>query len=415
MSKIVSILSVVVFVCFSCSQSRERSSRFSEDQIAQLCLNDVKPLVIFNNNSLKLNINDFMKDNVVFISEFVDSIRFIQLQTTKESLIGGISKLISVDKYFFILDFDIGKNVLIFSDDGSFIKKINTGQGPQEIFRPQDIAVDEDQQHLIVYHRTGLSFYDYRGDFVKKELVPFYFNNFRVLSDGYLFISNPQIYNIHLRGVSEMQVFITDKKFRIISAGLPFHYSKSLNYSINDYTSSLGKKVNFAFKFSNKVYEYVDTLSVKEKYQLDFSKKGLPEKYLEMDTREVLKALKDNDYYFFMGDYIENDTHEFMLIRNHSKKVYHTLIFRDKMNGKLQGGNMLSPDNDHNLLFAAPLTAYKSEFIGGFEASYIHFVLSELQQNEKYKMEFDRMNALFSDLKEDANPVLVKYKLKNFN
>jgi hypothetical protein len=109
---------------------------------------------------------------------------------------------------------------------------------------------------------------------------------------------------------SDMQVLITDKNFRIISAGFPYHYSKSLNYSTKDYTSSLERRVNFALKFSDKVYQYLDTLSVREKYRLDFSEKGLPDRYLKMSVDEVFETLKSANYYFFMGDDTENDTHE---------------------------------------------------------------------------------------------------------
>jgi len=199
------------------------------------------------------------------------------------------------------LDAYTGRNVLIFSNDGTFIKTLSTGQGPRDIFRPKDIAVDEEREHLIVFHSTGLSFYDYQGNFIKKEQVPFYFTNFRVIPDGYLFISEAGNYNIHMDDVSGMQVLITDKAFRIISAGLPFHYAKSLNYSILDYTSASGTNVNFALKFSDKVYQYVDTFTVKEKYHLDFSKKKIPDRYLDMNWSNVYKILKENDYYFFYG------------------------------------------------------------------------------------------------------------------
>ena len=83
-----------------------------------------------------------------------------------------------------------------------------------------------------------------------------------------------------------------------------------------DYTSTSGEKVYFAFKFSDKVYQFVDTTTVQEKYKLDFSRKKLPDRYLEKTWDEVAKVLKDADYYFYMGDFIENETHEFFLLRN---------------------------------------------------------------------------------------------------
>ena len=273
----------------------------------------------------------------------------------------------------------------------------------------------EFQRFAILLFRWGCNVIlgDYQGNFVKKERIPFNFKNFRVLPTGYLFFTlNRQ--NIHMEGFSEMQVLITDKNFRIISAGFPYHYDNALRYEMKDYTSSFGKKVNFAFKFSDKVYGYVDTLTVQEKYRLDFSGKELPARYLGMSSKEVFDALKSTDYYFFMGNYIENDTHEYFLILNHSKKSRRTILFRDKTSGKLKGGNIL-PEDSYILLFTAPFTARKNEFIGALDTYGIHLMLSELKKDEKYKAAYNRLNDLFGHLEEDANPVLVRYTLKNFD
>ncbi|MDL2310169.1 6-bladed beta-propeller, partial [Parabacteroides sp. OttesenSCG-928-B22] len=277
-----SIFVFVVLLCLGCSERKVQDSpKFTDEQIAQLGLSSVKPLRIFDGDCIKLDFNGFLSEKEISAQELVDSVEFISLETTNESLIAEINKLVCVENYFFIFDSDIGKNVFIFLSDGRFVKRIPTGQGPEEIYNPGDIAVDKENGHLIVYNRKGLSFYDYQGNFVKRELLPFNFKNFRVLANGYLFVTIPN-QNGHLADLSAMQVFITDKNFRIISAGFPFHYSNTLNYGITDYTSSLDKNVSFAFKFSTKIFQYIDTLAVEEKYQLDFSKKEIPSKYMEM-------------------------------------------------------------------------------------------------------------------------------------
>lgn len=412
MKKILSILATAASICISCSQNEKSNSRFSEKQIAQLELNGTRILNVLNENSVKINLSDFMTDKEVSIDKLIDSIHYIPLETTKESLISGIGKLICVDHHIFILD-DNNKNVSIFSDDGTFIHALPIGQGPREIFRPQDIAVDTEQEHLIVNCKNGLFFYDYQGEFVKKESLPFYFRKFRVIPNGYLFISAPGIYDIQLGDFSGMQLLITDKNFRIISAGFPFHHVAALNYVTKDNANSFGKEVNFAFSFSDKIYRYVDTLSVREKFQLDFGRKGLPNRYLEKGWNEVYETLKSNDYYFFMGDYTENETHESFQILNFSKDMHRTLIFRDKTSGKMTGGNFVS--DGKTLIFSAPFTTYKDEFIGALDGYSIYRTLSELKKDKQRQTTYNRMYDLFGHLTEDANPVLVRYRLKNIN
>jgi hypothetical protein len=253
-------------------------------------------------------------------SEFIDSIEFIPLETTNESLIAEINKLICMEDRFFVFDSDIGRNVFIFSGNGKFIRKIPIGEGPEEIHNPGDIAVDEEKQNLIVYNKYGLSFFDFNGKFIKRERLPFSFKNFRVIPNGYLFLTVAQHWNPHLNELSDMQILITDTTFRIISAGLPYRYLKENNFGITDYTNSFENKVNFSFKFSDKIYQFEDTLSVRERYQLNFKEKMLPEKYLELSYNEIRKILKQNDYYYYMGDFVECETHEYFTIHNDFNK-----------------------------------------------------------------------------------------------
>lgn len=394
---------IFIFLYLGCSSKKEYNSNFSTEQIEQLELNNVKLLKILDKNRLTLNFNSFLKEKEISINKLVDSIKFIPLQTTDESLIAEVNKLICTEHYYFILDSDVGKNVFIFSDEGKFIKKIPTGQGPEEIYNPGDIAIDEEQNHLIIYNRKGLSFYDYQGNFIKRELLPFNFKNFRIIPNGYLFIIVAN-QNNHLGELSKMQILITDRNFRIISTEFPFHYSENINYGITDYAYSFMEDINFSFKFSDKIYQYVDTLHIQEKYYLDFSDKKLPDKYLKTNTREVFNTLKDNDFYYFMGNFIQNDTHEYFALYNrYNKMTYQTFIFRDKASGKLTGGNKISL-NDNIPFFSFPLTAYKNEFIGAINSQSINYYLSE--NKEKLK------NNIFDQVDSDSNPILVKYTLK---
>lgn len=401
------ILFASVLFLYGCmGEHGKENLRFSKEQVKQLGLDSIKSLNIVKQNSIVLDINDFLSEREIKSSEFIDSVKFVPLETTNESLIGEINKLICTENRFFIFDSDIGKNVLIFSKEGRFIRKIPKGGGPEEILNPGDIAVDEEKQHLIVYDRTGLSFFDFDGNFIKRKLVPFYFSNFRVIPNAYLFVTVAQNHNVHLGSLSTMQILISDTTFRIISAGFPFHYPKGNSYSITDYTNSFGNNVNFSFKFSDKIYQVEDTLSVNEMYQLDFKKKTFPEAYLKLGNKELLEKLKHNDSYYYMGDFVECETHEYFAIYNNfNKKAYHTLIFRDKSTGKFMGGNRVLLDTGTIPLFSFPLASYKDKFIGAASSLAIHRYLLEKKTELKE-------NELLKNIDDDSNPVLVIYHLK---
>lgn len=395
---------IFIFLYIGCSSKKENNSNFTLEQIEQLDLNNVKLLNVSDKNKLVLNFNSFLSEKGISINELIDSIKYIPLQTTEESLIAEVNKLICTDHYYFILDSDIGKNVFIFSNEGTFIKRIPTGEGPEEIYNPGDIAINEEEKHLIIYNRKGLSSYDFQGNFIKRELLPFNFKNFRTIPNGFLFVIVPN-QNNHLKDLSKMQILITDRNFRIISAGLPFHYSENINYGITDYTSSFMNDINFSFKFSNIIYQYVDTLCIQTKYLLDFSDKELPAQYIETSTKEILDVLKNNNFYYFMGDFIENNTHEYFALNNrYNKKAGKTFIFRDKANRRLIGGNKILL-NDNIPFFGYPLTAYKNEFIGAISSQVINSYLSENQGKWKNSKLFDQIDS-------DSNPILIKYTLQ---
>ncbi|MDR0559362.1 MAG: 6-bladed beta-propeller [Prevotellaceae bacterium] len=386
--------------CAGCGNERPR---FSHEQTVQLGLDSVKLLNVDRENSIVLDLNEFLSNRMIKTGEFIDYSTLILLETTDKSLIAEINKLICTENRFFILDSDIGQNVLIFSSEGKFIRKIPKGGGPEDIVNPEDIAVDEEKQVLIVHHKTGLSFFDFNGKFIKKERhTPFYFSNFRVIHEGYLFVTVAQHYNVHLNELSGMQVLITDSAFRIIAAGFPFHYPKENNFGIYDYTNAFENNVHFAFKFSDKVYKLENAFSVKECYQLDFHTKRLPERYME-NSDIFWKESRQNDSYYYMGDYVECETHEYFSLQNDfNRQAYKTFIFRDKSTGKLIAGNQVFVDTETAPLFATPLAGRKDEFVGAIPAIAICNSLTERKTD----------NEILKNIDEDANPVLVKYKLK---
>ena len=66
------------------------------DQIEQLQLSNVKPINILDKDKLLLDFNVFLTEKEISINELVDNVKFIPLQTTEESLIAEVNKLICI-------------------------------------------------------------------------------------------------------------------------------------------------------------------------------------------------------------------------------------------------------------------------------------------------------------------------------
>ena len=108
----------------------------------------------------------------VRLSDIIESIEYIPLETTDESLVGTIG--------FAPCSFDISDNyivvsciqqtqVFLFSRDGRFISRVGRqGQGPGEYTSPSGVFLDEKRDQIFVgTPQQGILVYNLRGEFIR--------------------------------------------------------------------------------------------------------------------------------------------------------------------------------------------------------------------------------------------------------
>jgi hypothetical protein len=103
-------------------------------------------------------------------SRLFDSVRFIPLETTKESLFGSVDQLEVTDSLFIILDIR-GRSVLLFNRNGKFRQRITTG-GIDRYFNW--FCVDRKTGRILIRNNgsNSLSIYDLEGKFISKVTCP---------------------------------------------------------------------------------------------------------------------------------------------------------------------------------------------------------------------------------------------------
>ena len=128
-------------------------------------------------------------------SEVFDSIRFIPLETTKESVFGSVDQLEVTDSLFIILD-RLAHSILLFRRDGKFVSKIFTGGGDKYFFY---FTLDRSANEIVATnnYENGLLVYDLHGRFLRKESFPGMINSL------YYFPGKVILYNIHRKGTVE--------------------------------------------------------------------------------------------------------------------------------------------------------------------------------------------------------------------
>ncbi len=99
-----------------------------------------------------------------------DSIQFIPLESTKESLFGRIDQLECTDSVFFILDIQ-SRSILLFRSNGKFKSKIESGGLDRYFSR---FTLNRDTREIIVANNfaKALLVYDFDGKLLRKEPAP---------------------------------------------------------------------------------------------------------------------------------------------------------------------------------------------------------------------------------------------------
>lgn len=264
------------------------------------------------------------------VSQIFDDVEFIPLETTKESLFGGISQLSLTKDYFVIFDYDT-KSVLIFKKDGKFHAKINADLMKSEEESKNDNAfygfqlVTSGTQEQIMTRTSKYTYYfDLNGKLVQKKLskevkyepsTAFADPN-RLAKLGYLKIEGKDSTNY------EVAIFNKGKE---VANYFPFSLDRYKNdqymSSPRIYSSSNGNELFFVRPYNFNIYKITpDKLSLA--YRLIFpAMNSLPADFMTNDSYKNKRMVyfQKNDQVF----YTLSDTYkigDFLLLKMRSMR-----------------------------------------------------------------------------------------------
>jgi hypothetical protein len=399
------ILLVLTGFLTGCALQSTQNSHFTEEQTASLHLDSTTILKVGSDSVITIDLNPYLKKQSFDFTPLVKEIKIISLETTDESLVDDIYKVLATDSNIYIYDKFKGGGLIIFDTKGKFIRRIPNGQGPGELIRLYDIAYDMENNELVAYQHSFLLFFTPSGQFIRQKRLPFGFYNFTIIPDGYVFKTLDGQGNGHLGELKDYTLFITDKNFKLKSVAL-LVLPNEINYGGYNYLYNNNHAIKVTQKFTDTIYQYIsESNDLKANYSLNYSKKKLPERYLQATYDEFKRAAEQNDYYFFIGDYLETESHHIFSLHN-----WHTgtiTLYRDKKSGNMIGGTN-TEFNPNEIPPLPPKATSGNYFIS------VHFPNPNdtLLSNSSIISNEDKRK--IKDLKEDDNPVLVFYKLNNF-
>lgn len=124
-----------------------------------------------SNMDIHFNLSHSIGDTVS-ISGWMIPLELVALETTDESLLGSIDKLIEFDGKFYILD-KMRKSVLVFDAGGKYLHRIGKmGDGPGEYSALSDFTLDETTGNLyLLTNPSEIYAFDSNGSYLFKTKI----------------------------------------------------------------------------------------------------------------------------------------------------------------------------------------------------------------------------------------------------
>lgn len=251
-----------------------------------------------------------IEKNVSFqLSDVMDSITYLVLETNDDCLIGNSTKIVHKNDQFFIGDYDVANSIFIFSDSGKYKCKIHAiGQGPGEFLKITDFCVnqrgfiyilDASQEKIITFDNKGkfvreLKLHDCDGDYIGYiEVV----NSFAIYSSFRTYQGCSNLMIVNEKGKIEKKYLKISKKV-----------NPDLTIPALDLNSYVPNSIQFCQMYDSNVYRLVDDrLTIA--YKFDFGMYSLPDDYIERETvshndnycRVVYTRETENCLYYCVG------------------------------------------------------------------------------------------------------------------
>lgn len=303
-----------------------------------------------------------------FLSNIVDSIKYIKLETSNDNLIGNVDKVVFASNYIFILDKSITRSIFRFDLAGNYLGKINKiGKGPGEYIKIRDFLVDTIKKTIEVYEpqQRKIIVYDYEGNFKTFLPIGLLFSNFEKLNDKYVLHTNKMI-NSHKNKPLNYSLLIVNNSGELDSRYFPFDPKLKTNNVSYDVLKVITKDDSgniYISKLLNDSIFLISNNHLFPKYVFNYGKYQMPSNYNILPSDELLKKLSSTSNYA-LGHMLCAKTSNYMYFTFGFKEILKEqyIALYNTESHKSNGYRRLINDIDGGI-FNHPITSYNNQFI----------------------------------------------------
>ena len=200
---------------------------------------------ISNNDIQRIEIRDNIFTENIRLSDIIDELELIPLESDSASLIGQIDKIVETDSCFFILDKYVARKIFVFDKTGHHLFNIGSaGSGPDQYAFPFDFIVGKDEVLVLDGERKRIIHYKLDdGKFDMVSHLEFFASEMARLKNGFAFVG----------AGTDDKLIITNLKFKRLQSFFPYSNATKRDL-LQAFTVTPGDKILFRMFLNDTIY-----------------------------------------------------------------------------------------------------------------------------------------------------------------
>ncbi len=314
---------------------------------------------------ISINPNDASDE--INLSEFVDSIEYIKLQTDPSCLIGYAAQVIIRDEYIYVADI-YNRAAFVFDKKGNFVSIFDKiGRGPDEFIEFRPIIVDDQEEHISIVTTTSkgyryLTYTNIAFELIDDQPMPAIYADWQRREGNTHYFATQQG-NVRVNDKLSNPAMVIVKDGEIVRILFDKTLDDHRNYmawwpNYEWFTRNDEGELFVSFMYDNSFYQ-LEGINANPVFTIDFGKYGIDNKTIGSKTRReqlnymnnmsglaafpVLTINNSNimsfSYYFKSSadaDFFdfENgvDFHQYIELKN-SQRIFHTKKIKNDITG----------------------------------------------------------------------------------
>ena len=207
---------LISMLLLSCSRQKRAETLFRGIQSDDYISESFHEVAVSAGKNITIHAGEFDSEGYCLMHELFDTVIAVRLETTEESLVGVVDKVIVVDSCMYVLDKFKTKSVKRFTLEGKYLNVIGQyGEGPEMQREVTDFCISENEVLILDQFQSKIFIYTLDGILKDIRQLPFScIQLHRFSTNNYVFFGI-NAFNYHFPEILNYSLWQTDSCFKV--------------------------------------------------------------------------------------------------------------------------------------------------------------------------------------------------------